>query len=198
MFNLEEILIPFNQQDQLYRFYDLLEVFAESAVSTNSLILNGLFLLKLIFTTDHWSYEELRQLQDIKEVQTLANNYENLLKIAVGIEGSSTYYVTKMCKILYSMTQLTDFQIQYSSKSRVDSSLVYGLSFEEINWVIKITKTVKEVFVTSAACEESIGLFQELQYLRRGEETTEVTIESYRSAKKVCQKIQETVERYLV
>ena len=133
MFNLGEILIPFDQQDQLYRFYDLLEVFAESTVSTNSQMLNGLYLLKFIFTIDHWSFEETRQLRDIKKIQTLAKDYENLLEVAIGIEDSSTDYITKMCKILYSMNQLTDFHIQHSSKNRVNSSLVYGLSFEEMN-----------------------------------------------------------------
>ena len=197
MFNLGEILIPFDQQDQLYRFYDLLEVFAESTVSTNSQMLNGLYLLKFIFTIDHWSFEETRQLRDIKKIQTLAKDYENLLEVAIGIEDSSTDYITKMCKILYSMNQLTDFQIQHSSKNMVNSSLVYGLSFEEMNWVIKITKTVKEIFGPSAAHEESKGLFNELNYLRKGE-ATEMKTEDYRSVKRIFQEIQETIEKKLL
>ena len=170
MFNLGEILIPCDQHNQLYRFYDLLEVFAESTAATHSLTINGLLLLKFIFTIDHWSYEESRQLQDINKIQTLAKDYKNLLEVAIGTDEDC---VADICKILYSMNQLTNFQIQCSTKTRVDHSLAYQLTFDEMNWIIEITKTVKEVFGCSAVCKDSKGLIHDLESLRKGEATLE-------------------------
>ena len=196
VFNLGEILIPCDQHNQLYRFYDLLEVFAQStATATNSLTINGLLLLKFIFTIDHWPYEESRQLQDINKIQTLAKDYKNLLEVAIGTDEDSptANCVTEMCKILHSMNQLTNFQIQCSSKRRVDRSLAYRLTFDEMNWIIEITKTVKEVLGSSAVCKDSKGLIHDLESLRKGE----ATLETYRNL--YIQKIpKNTIERQLL
>ena len=162
-FNQDGILI---KEDELLirgSFYNLLDSFSDEGHFPP--LLNALFLLKLILSTDQWLYNDYKRLQDLKKIKGLEDQMNSLLKLDIGFqesdesEGHQSDFVQRIFRILFSMTQVISFKIKKYFRNNSSS----GLSSDEVNKVIGLTNMVKSAFSVGSGNQDFVWKMEELK-----------------------------------
>ena len=175
-FNLNDELINSSQHCNLANFYMLLDEYRTlKNIDTSAF---GLLILTFIFSTDHWAHYTKKKLIEGDKIETLFQENVKLLKFEFAT--NEVEFDPKIFGILISMVRLVTIKMTCQRYQKSGSEL--GLSPTETDWVIGLTKVVKETFSFEFG-DQSFN--EDMEKLRIGQ----VTPKNYFSLKDCGQKI---------
>ena len=122
----------------------------------------GLFIQTLIFKTDHWGYDMKKKLIERDRIETLYQENFKLFKLE--LLNNEIEFDPKIFEILISMVRLITIQMTCKRYQKDDSEL--RLSLVETDWIINLSKVVKETFSFEFGDQE---FNHQMEKLRLGE-----------------------------
>ena len=142
----------------------------------------GPLVLTLLLSTKHWPYEKMGLLNEKHRIQTLFEQYQNLLEFDLNSKCEPNF-ASKLAQILSAQIGQLTCKVQASETMKDDTHFKdSGLTPEEMNWVIHCTNTVKDIFKEKLGDQNfNFGMEQ----LRKGN----FTLETYGPLKMVGQRI---------